>query len=81
MTKRESCRVKSFCTVRGVGVGWGVGGGRGDAHRSNAISTVNYILLFLLIFCKPPSVFTCMSLSEKRVDQENKLLQSHSHVL
>lgn len=86
------CVVAFFCYKRGLKknkkeeiVGWALysfRGGRGWGEvtpRSSAIS--NSIVHSAFVFCKPPSVFTCMSLSEKRADRENKLLQSHSHVL
>lgn len=88
------CVVAFFCYKRGLKknkkeevVGWALysfsrvrGRGWGEVTpQSSAIS--NIIVHSAFVFCKPPSVFTCMSLSEKRVDRENKLLQSHSHVL
>ncbi len=57
MTKRESCWVKSFCTV------WGEVTPRSMPFLQNST--------FFSFFCKTPSVFTCMSLSKKRVDRKN----------
>lgn len=46
-----------------------VGGGRGDAPEPTAFLQYG---TFCFDFCKPPPVFTCMSLSKKRVAQQNK---------
>lgn len=54
-------------------VGWSLYSGRGwgDAPiRRHFYSMVHSFISFY--FCKPPPVFTCMSLSKKRVAQQNK---------
>lgn len=51
-------------------VGWSLYSGRGWADAP--IRQHFYSMVHCFDFCKPPHVFTCMSLSKKRVAQQNK---------